>query len=220
MSKIALQESDESLHSYIDLLNEIKSKKDDISLKGNNSREDNARNNNPGNNNPGNNNPGSSSIPEIKTSPSPSFGKLMVLCQPWADIYIDSVKAETTPLSSHITLKAGMHRLVLKNPGFPPYAQQINIKGNDTLLINISFKNLIGYFRCDISPWGDLYIDGRKVGQTPLKDPVPLMPGRHSLIMKNPNYADKHDEIVIHKGETYHYKYSFTDNLDGQGTVK
>ncbi|MGE5409637.1 MAG: serine/threonine-protein kinase, partial [Clostridiales bacterium] len=190
--------------------NEEQSKNNDISLKGDN----------PGDNNPSGDKARRSSIPETKTSHSPSLGKLMVLCQPWADIYIDSVKAETTPLNSHIILKTGMHRLVLKNPGFPPYSQQINIKRNDTLLINISFKNLIGYFRCDISPWGDLYIDGIKVGQTPLKEPVPLMPGRHSLIMKNPNYADKHDEIVIHKGETYHYKYSFTDNLDGQGAVK
>lgn len=190
-------------------------KNNDISLK-----DSNLRDNNPSGDKASGSNVRRNSIPEIKAPPSASLGKLMVLCQPWADIYIDSVKEETTPLNSHITLKAGMHRLVLKNPGFPPYSQQINIKGNDTLLINISFKNLIGYFRCDISPWGDLYIDGIKIGQTPLKDPVPLMPGRHSLIMKNPNYADKHDEIVIHKGETYHYKYSFTDNLDGQGTVK
>lgn len=170
----------------------------------------NARKNNPGDNNPGDNNTTNSSTAKGNAAGSNLSGGLMVLCQPWADIYIDSVKIDTTPLTRCISLKSGKHSLVLKHPGYPPYKQLINIAAQETALVNISFSSIVGFLECNVSPWGDIYIDGTKYGQTPLSAPIVLMPGKHSVIIKNPNFTDRQEDIMIRKGETYYVKFSFS----------
>lgn len=143
---------------------------------------------------------------EVRTN---TTGKLMVSCQPWAEVYIDSFKVDTTPLSSYIILKAGRHHLVLKNPGYPQYSQIINIQPGGTELVNVNFKTTVGYLECNIHPWGDLYIDGIFRGQTPLTAPIALMPGKHRLMVKNPSFADRHEDITIKKGESFYFNYTF-----------
>ncbi|MGH7457296.1 MAG: serine/threonine-protein kinase, partial [bacterium] len=59
---------------------------------------------------------------------SNGFGELDIQCLPWAEVYLDSEKIDTTPLKNPLVLPAGPHRLTLRHPQYPAYSQIIQIQ--------------------------------------------------------------------------------------------
>lgn len=117
-------------------------------------------------------------------------GKLFVEATPYADVYIDNNKVDTTPLDSYILLKPGKHLLKLVHPDYPPYIKRINISNDKIEAVKINFRELTGSLDCKVQPWGEVYIDGKHVGTTPLREPINLYPGRYDIQIVNKQYAD------------------------------
>lgn len=130
------------------------------------------------------------------------FGFIDVKCKPWAEVFIDSIKIDTTPLKELYRLTSGEHVLQLKHPQYPDYRSILNIPENDTLLISVNLDTLVGFFTCNVFPWGDIYINEDFKGQTPLNKPIILKPGKHVLEVKNPGYKIYKSEISITKSDT------------------
>lgn len=65
---------------------------------------------------------------------------LQISVQPWADIYIDDVLKTTTPISSPLIVPIGKHKIMAKNPYFPPYEEVIDFKPKQTIERNIILK--------------------------------------------------------------------------------
>lgn len=68
---------------------------------------------------------------------SQSFGFLMVNVHPWAEIYINSISHDLTPLERPIPLQPGEYQLLLKNPDYAPWHQFHSIEAGDTLFLNV-----------------------------------------------------------------------------------
>ena len=136
-------------------------------------------------------------------------GQLFIECLPWADVYIDNKKIDTTPLSKNIDLSPGLHELKLIHPDFPTYSRRIRISSNLIDSVSINFNNLVGHLECKINPWGNIYINRKLYGTTPLKAPLALMPGSYHLIITNPNYGKIDTTIKINAKETIEYIYNF-----------
>ncbi len=136
-------------------------------------------------------------------------GKLFIRCAPWAEIYIDSIKIQTTPLEDHISILAGSHELTLQHPEYPPYTRTIFIKPQQEMLISVNLDTLFGYLECLLYPWGNVYINNEFKGQTPLPRPIRLEPGRHLLTIKNDNYGKIDEYIQIVKNDTLEFKFNF-----------
>ena len=148
-----------------------------------------------------------SKVLETNTSIIP--GQLFIECLPWADVYIDNKKVDTTPLSKNINMKPGVHELRLEHPDFPAYSRRIRIKSNMVDSVSINFNNLVGRLECKINPWGNIYINRKLYGTTPLREPLALMPGSYHLIITNPNYGKVDTTIKIKAKETIEYIYNF-----------
>jgi serine/threonine-protein kinase len=59
-----------------------------------------------------------------------------------------------------------------------------------------------GYLSLVTSPWTQVTLDGRSLGETPLVR-VPLPPGTHTLRLRNPSAGiDESYEVTIRSGET------------------
>lgn len=138
--------------------------------------------------------------------PVPQESELMITCYPWADVYIDEQKYETTPLKKPIILKTGRHRIKLIHPNFPPIEKTIEIVPNDKTSLDVNFYKYFGFVQFQIIPWGEIKIDNHKVGITPLEKPVTLEIGSHILTISNPNFGNYIDTIDIKPGETLYYK--------------
>ncbi len=137
-------------------------------------------------------------------------GKLFVEAKPYADVYIDNKKVDTTPLDDYIQLDPGKHVLKLVHPDYPPYVRRINISNDKIESVKINFPELTGSLDCKVQPWGEVFIDGRHVGTTPLREPINLYPGRYNVEITNKQYADTLKRIVrVHAKDTTEVTFSF-----------
>lgn len=151
-----------------------------------------------------------------ESSTSISFGNLFVECIPWAHIYLDDRRLETTPISEAIDLKAGKYNIKLVHPDFPEYHQLVEIKPNQTTNIIINLDTLHGYLTCDVFPWGDVYLDDNFLGQTPFGEPIKLAPGSHVITIKNPNFPELVESIKITKRDTLILRYNLNDTFQNK----
>ena len=141
-----------------------------------------------------------------------TYGELFVEANPWAEIYINNRKIETTPLEQGIQLDAGSYELRLVHPDFPSYFESIEIKQNKLRTVKINFYEKVGYLDCKIYPWGEIYIDGKYKSTSPLLKPVVLMPGNYSLSIRNPGYNKDIEEVITVKAkETLTLRFNFDD---------
>jgi len=69
-----------------------------------------------------------------------SAGFLNCTASPWADIYVDDVYRDTTPLDKAVVLSAGKHDVRFHNPAFKDIRQEITIAAHDTVHLSISFS--------------------------------------------------------------------------------
>jgi len=138
-------------------------------------------------------------------------GELFVECIPWAAIFIDSQKIDTTPLKRNIQLSAGEHVVVLIHPDFPPYSTRIRIEHEKVHQMKFRFDSVVGYLDCMIHPWGEIFINGESKGHTPLRKPIALVPGSYTLTVKNPNFTAYTEYVSIRKNDTLHLKVNLSD---------
>lgn len=135
-------------------------------------------------------------------------GKLFVKCLPYAEVYIDGKKVATTPIDDYIELKAGRHKLKLVNPSYPGYERNIFISPERIESIAINFDDIVGYLKCNIYPWGKIFINGKLKGVTPMT-PIPLLEGKYSLTINNPVFKDYTERIRISKKDTLNFNFNF-----------
>jgi serine/threonine-protein kinase len=137
------------------------------------------------------------------------FGKIFIECSPWADIYIDSQRKETTPLKEYISLSAEKHSITLKHPDYPDYSFITEIYKDQSTYLKFNLNTLFGFLNCKIFPWGEVFVDGEFKGSTPLQNNIPLNPGEHKILIKNPNFDDYDTSIFIKKAELSEFRYNF-----------
>ncbi len=128
-------------------------------------------------------------------------GQLSVECFPWANVFVDDKLIDQTPINSY-SLTRGKHIITLENPNFPAYSQNITIVSNNQTSIKLNFNNLVGYLSCQIYPWGKVYINEVYKGTTPLQKPIPLLPGKYVVTVRNPNFDEYSKKIQISAKET------------------
>jgi len=136
-------------------------------------------------------------------------GKLFVECQPWAYVYIDSVLLETTPLKSDLSLPAGQHVIRLLHPNYPLFTKRIQIQESQTLTLRANLDTLFGYLDCKINPWGEILVDGKLMGETPLQSALKIFPGEHTVTLRNSNFPAAEYRVKIEQNKVFTLKHSF-----------
>lgn len=138
-----------------------------------------------------------------------TFGELLITCSPWADIYINDQKVETTPLKEPIKLKSGRYHLRLIHPNFPSIDTVIEIQASKINQYNFIFYENYGYVLFQVIPWGEIRINDKNYGTTPLPKPITIKPGKQILNIYNPKFGYYIDTIMVQKGETLFYRLNF-----------
>lgn len=143
---------------------------------------------------------GREAAPAVAPQAAPREGRLLVLAEPWGELTVDGIQVGETPLPE-MPISAGEHEIVLSNPNVVGVIRaRVNVRGDETTSVRYSFRDT-GVLRIVVTPWADVYVDGRHVGQTPL-DELDVPVGRHSVTLRHPNLGEKTDEVVIQNGET------------------
>ena len=151
-------------------------------------------------------------VPETatkKNAPKVTEGRLFIECQPWADVYIDGQKIDTTPLKDYLVLKLGSHKLKLVHPDFPQYEKEINISAEKITSVSFNFYDVLGFLNCNVYPWGEVFINKESKGVTPFRNAIALFPGKYDILIKNPKYGEVADQVTITSKDTLNYKLNF-----------
>lgn len=140
------------------------------------------------------------------TDPLP--GALTIRCLPWADVYIDDKKIDTTPLDNPISLQPGNYQLALAHPEYPLYRKEITISAAQQLTVQVNMDTLFGFLDCQVYPWATIILDGDSLGQTPLSAPLKLLPGARHLKLVNPMFPSLEKFITITRRETLRVNFN------------
>jgi serine/threonine-protein kinase len=146
-------------------------------------------------------------IEEVKTVKV--YGQLFVECIPWADVFIDGEKIETTPLKNNIKLEDGRYKLKLALPDFPVYENDILIEEDRLTTLRVNLDTLFGFIDFSVLPWGSVYLDDKYLGDTPFLNPLNVLPGDYKLKISNPNLGIVEDKIVVLRNDTIKYVHRF-----------
>lgn len=145
---------------------------------------------------------------------SRSSGGVFIICNPWAEVFIDDRRTDTTPMSAPLSLHPGRYQLKLSHPNYESYQANITISpGNiDTLRVRLLRPN--GQLDLRVTPWARVYIDNAYRETTPLSAPLSLAAGKYHLKLTNPNFVTRTDSIEIFPRQTLQLNISLTPITD------
>jgi len=128
-------------------------------------------------------------------------GFLEIICQPWAVVYVNGDSIDLTPLNRPLELPCGTHKIILRNPAFMEYAEQVTLLPSTTYRLQATLIPKQGGIVLRVSPWAEVYIDGEYRDTTPLSQPLPISVGRHRLLLKNPAFPVWEQEVDVGAGK-------------------
>lgn len=131
---------------------------------------------------------------------------------PGAEIFLNNDSLGKTTPAVLESLKTGEYQVTFKKSGYKPFSQKFEIKGNDTIDLNIALTAEIArkdtntivkppttqkpippthgtsYLKVKVEPWAKIYIDKVYIETTPIARPLKLSAGIHSVRLENPNF--------------------------------
>lgn len=121
---------------------------------------------------------------------------------PWSEVFLNDSLLGTTPLENKINLEYSTHTFTFVHPDLPVVKKSITVNDTTSNSFIINLHEAFGYLDCKIFPWGIVFIDGGKIGETPLDNYLPLLPGVHLLEIRNPSFPKYTRKINIRKNDT------------------
>jgi hypothetical protein len=119
-------------------------------------------------------------------------------------VYLDGNYRGKVPLALS-DLDTGRHRLAVRSEGYQEQTREFSLQPGQQLALDIELSPVVlppGYLKFSISPWAEVYINGRFVDRTPMQAPLMLEAGRHQVILRHPNRREYLQEVEVLPGDT------------------
>ena len=144
----------------------------------------------------------SSDMTPINVSLVSAMASVSVTCPtPAVSLYVDKKSVGVAPWTG--SLKEGMHLIEAKKEGYRSQQRTINLSQQQKL--DVAFTELTaiqGNLSVNYKPFGaDVYVDGKKVGQTP-RVFNGLLVGSHKVEIKKDGYGTDSKTVNILEGQT------------------
>ena len=144
----------------------------------------------------------SSDMTPINVSLVSAMATVSVTCPtPAVSLYVDKKSVGMIPWTG--SLKEGMHLIEVKKEGYRSQQRTINLSQQQKL--DVAFNELAaiqGNLSVNYKPFGaDVYVDGKKVGQTP-RVFNGLLVGNHKVEIKKDGYGMDSKAVNILEGQT------------------
>ena len=144
----------------------------------------------------------SGDMPPISVSLVSALAIVSVTCPtPVVSLYVDKKSVGNVPWSG--SLKEGMHLIEVKKNGYR--SQQKTIQLSQQQKLDVVFGELVailGNLSVNYKPFGaDVYVDGKKLGQSPRVFNGLLM-GNHQVEVRKEGYTTDRKTVMISEGQT------------------
>ncbi len=127
---------------------------------------------------------------------------LSIQSNPWAYVFLAGDSLGMTPLSAPVSLPAGKHGLVLKNPNFPPVSVPLEFSAVSPDTLFFSLWEHVAQLELQINPWAEVYVNGQRREPHAGEQTLLLLPGVCELKFVHPQLGEKTETIVLRAGET------------------
>ena len=144
----------------------------------------------------------SSDMTPINVSLVSAMATVSVTCPtPAVSLYVDKKSVGTIPWTG--SLKEGMHLIEAMKEGYRSQQRTINLSQQQKL--DVAFNELAaiqGNLSVNYKPFGaDIYIDGKKIGQSP-RVFNGILVGNHKVEIKKDGYGTESKQVNILEGQT------------------
>jgi hypothetical protein len=100
-----------------------------------------------------------------------------------------------TSQSERIMVSVGRHELVMANEAVGySQTQVVNVSPGRVTSIKPQWPN--GSMSFNATPWAEVWVDGRQIGETPLGN-VAMPVGSHEVLFRHPELGEKHIRAVV-----------------------
>lgn len=146
---------------------------------------------------------------------TPSAGVLMVSSvPPGAEVRLDDEIVGKTPLTLE-NVRTGRHALSFELPGYARHFDNINISAGQRLEVHSTLEEVGGGLRVKSRPAGAIvYINGSRLGTTPLATGEIIEPGSYSLRVSLDGFSDYVQPLTIEAERTAKLRVRL-ETLDG-----
>ena len=100
--------------------------------------------------------------------------------------------------ADRLMITAGRHELDLVNDTLGYRASRVVVVGPGKVA-SISLDLPMGVINLNAAPWAEVYIDGRRVGETPIGN-LSVSIGPHEVVFKHPQFGEKRQAISVTLG--------------------
>ena len=161
----------------------------------------------------------SSDMTPINVSLLSAMATVSVTCPtPAVSLYVDKKSVGMAPWTG--SLKEGMHLIEAKKEGYRSQQRTINLSQQQRL--DVAFAELAaiqGNLSINYKPFGaDVYIDGKKVGQSPRMFNG-IMVGNHKVEIKKDGYGTDSKTVSILEGQTASLSGVLTTHTSSSGNT-
>jgi len=97
--------------------------------------------------------------------------------------------------ADRVMLAAGRHELDLVNDTLGYHSTRV-VQVPPGKVVSITLDLPQGVVNLNASPWAEVWIDGRRVGDTPIGN-LSVAIGPHEIVFKHPQFGEKHHSISV-----------------------
>ncbi len=161
-----------------------------------------------------------------------TLGRLKIAASSNGKFWINNESAGDISANGDIQLPVGEYTIKMTSQGKKDYSQKVIIKHDQTLEIkhdfiaNTPIKKTIAAIKkpeneveaelsINVIPWGEVWVDGKKVGVSPPLTRVKLSKGTHRIEIINSSYSNYKRQIKVDKKSTIKIHHNFTLNNSG-----
>jgi hypothetical protein len=115
---------------------------------------------------------------------------ILVKVEPYADFYVDDRRLDGNKKQFRATVSPGTHKVMVSHPTLGNREWSVTLAGGQTRELAYDFTSLAGSITVTSDPtWGDIYVDGVRVGHTTPWTISPVPPGEHDITIVREGYV-------------------------------
>ncbi len=119
-------------------------------------------------------------------------------------VEIDNVETAKLPLEHPLDVASGPHVIGVVSPGYAPSRHQVLVAGRESVDVHlelVAIEGLLAHIALHgLVPAADVFVDGERVGKTPLESTVTVAPGTHQVEVRRAGYAASGRPITLGDG--------------------
>ncbi len=121
-------------------------------------------------------------------------------------VEVDNVEVAKLPLVRPLEVASGPRVIGIVSPGHAPARRELVIAGKTKAHLELSLVPIEGLLAhialgCPV-PAADVFVDGERVGKTPLDATVTVTPGAHTVEVRRPGYLSSTRTVSLQEGAT------------------